>query len=94
MDEVEELGDGCLRGYVLLYKLLPFVEADLSGSGSYITKIGIRHLSRTIDDAPHHSYLQPFQIPGGFLDFLKGLLEVEQSPSASRARDIFRFADA
>ena len=94
MDEVEELGDGCLRGYVLLYKLLPFVEADLSGCRLLHNQNRHPPSLPPLTMHPITPIFSPFRSPVASFDFLKGLLEVEQSPSASRARDIFRFADA
>ena len=87
---------GCGRtlffGNVLFDALFLLVEADFASSGAHIAVVGVRHFSRTVDNASHDSYLESFQMAGGCLDTGNGTFQVVEGASAAGTRDVFGLA--
>ena len=76
VNELQKPFYGLLLGYVLEHTLLAFVKRNLPASGTNVAVVGIGHLARTVDDAAHDAYLQSYQMAGGRLDALDGVLKV------------------
>ena len=86
--------DSLLLGYVFLDTLLASVERHTVDAGSYISVVGIGHLSGSVDDAAHDANLEPLHVAGGLLDAGYGGAQVVEGAPAARAGDILGLADA
>ena len=79
----------CFRfGDVELHRRFADVEIHFAGRAADVAEIRIRHFTGTIHDASHDSDLYAFQMQGGCFDFGRCGLQIEERPSARRARDI------
>lgn len=64
---LDQLNQGIARFLVrnaTLDELLAYIKIDLSRSSTHITKVCIRHLSRSIDNATHDGYGHAWQMAG------------------------------
>ena len=59
MDQFEKFLDGFFLGDVFLDTFLRLVERDLTTTSSYISVIGIGHLTGTVHDAAHDASWLP-----------------------------------
>ena len=65
------------------------IETYLSTTGTYITIVGIGHLSRTVDYTSHYPYFQSFHILRGFLYTLDGRAQVIERTPTARTGNVF-----
>ena len=77
--------DGFGFGDVFFYTFFAAIETDFTTCGSYITIIGIRHLSGTIDDTTHDSNLQPLELRCSFFHFGNCLFKIIQCATTTGA---------
>ena len=92
-DEVEQFLDGLFLRDILFHAFLGFIEGDLTAPSTYITVVGIGHLTRTVDDTTHDADLQTHEVFRGSLDLGDGLLQVIERTPTTRTRDILRLCE-
>jgi hypothetical protein len=61
-DEVYQSIDGFVFRDIKTNRLLAHVEVDLVGSPAHVAEVGIRHLTRTINDAAHDGDFHAFEV--------------------------------
>src|SRR5690606_28093804 len=66
------------------------VEVDFAGGSADVAKIGVRHLTGAIDDAPHDGNAHTFEMPGGGADAGGGFLKIKQRSPAAGAGHVIR----
>jgi hypothetical protein len=93
-NELNELRQGLVSGYVLFHTNFAFVERHISGSGANISVVGISHFTGAVYDASHHAYFQADEVRSCSFDFGECALEVKESATATGASDVFGFGDA
>ena len=87
-DEFDKTFYSLFFGNILLDTLLGLVERDFTTSGTYVTVVGIGHLTRTIYDTAHDTYLQAYHVLGGSFNLGDGFLQIVERTTATWARDI------
>jgi len=81
-------------GDVELHRCFADVEIHFAGPAADVAKIRIGHFAGTVHDASHDGDLYAIQVRGGCFDFRRCGLQIEQRPSAGRARDVISLEDA
>ena len=81
LNQGDEASDSIGGGYVFLYALFAFVEADFTGGSSDISVIGVGHFARAVYDTAHHTYFQSFKMRCRSLDVAQCRLKVIKSAS-------------
>lgn len=76
---------GICKVNVLFDTFFSDVKVDLARFRANISKIGIGHLARTIDDASHDGNFDSGKVVGALLDPFGDILEVKKGASAARA---------
>ena len=93
-NKFDEMLYGLIFGYIFFYAGFTFVQTDAVASCSYVTIVGVGHLSRSVDDAAHNSYLQRFEVRCCRFDTGDGLCQVKECATATGTRDVFGFTRA
>ena len=93
-DQIFESIDGFCFGNVEFHCGLADVEVHFAGRAADVAEVRIGHFAGTVHDASHDRDLYAFQVQGGCFDFRRRGLQIEQRPSARRARDIISFEDS
>ncbi len=87
-DEVHEAFDGFVFGDVEFDGGFADVEVDFAGGAADVSKVGVGHFARAVDDAAHNGDFDAFEVGGAGFDAGGDGLEVEEGASAGRAGDV------
>ena len=88
LDEVHEAFHSFDFGDVEFDGRLANVEVDLAGRAAHVAEIRVRHFARAVHDAAHNGDLHALEMFRARLDARRHGLQVEQRPSARRARHV------
>ena len=89
LNELKQAFDGFVLGNVLLYAFLSSVERYFATACSYVTIVGIRHFTGTVDNAAHDTNFQTHQVAGSGFYACDSLLQVVKRAPTARTGDVF-----